>query len=190
MATISRRTFVETALSSSLLRLSFPVGAGTLLLTPEAARARELPLRTLTHAQAGILELLGETILPGSAQLGLIHFLDHQLSADPNDALLIAKYFQVALPYHAFYQSGADVAMSMAQRSTGKAIPDMNASELRALVKEISEPGKAYDGFPINLFYVCLRSDAVDVVYGSPRGFKLLNIPYMEHIAPPEGWDG
>ena len=40
------------------------------------------------------------------------------------------------------------------------------------------------------LFYVCLRSDAVDVVYGTPEGFRKLNIPYMEHILPPEGWDG
>lgn len=190
MGNITRRRFVETALKSSLLRLSFPVGAGTLLLTPEAARARKLPLRTLSHAQAGILESLGDAILPGSGKLGLIHFLDHQLSADPNDALLIAKYFEVALPYRAFYQSGAGAATSMARRSAGKAIADMSKGELGALVKEMSAPGKTHDEFPVNLFYMCLRSDAVDVVYGSPRGFEMLNIPYMQHIAPPEGWDG
>jgi hypothetical protein len=45
------------------------------------------------------------------------------------------------------------------------------------------------DGFPIFLFFMCLRSDAVDVVYGTPAGFEKLNIPYMQHILPPEGWN-
>jgi hypothetical protein len=144
----------------------------------------------LTCEQAQILESFGEVILPGCAKLGLIHFLDHQLSADPNDALLIAKYFQVALPYSAFYQSGVRVVSAMAHRRTGKAVADMNTAELRALVEEMSAPGAAHDGFPVNLFYLCLRSDAVDVVYGSPKGFEMLNIPYMQHITPPEGWDG
>ena len=190
MDKFDRRRFVEAALKSSLIYLSYPAGAGTVSLTPAAARARELPLQALTHAEAQVLEVLGETVVPGSARLGLIHFLDHQLRADPNDALLIAKYFQVALPYAAFYRSGAHAASRMAHRLTGKTIPDSSAAELVTLVKEMSVPGTALDGFPVNLFYLCLRSDAVDVVYGSPEGFKSLNIPYMQHIAPPEGWDG
>jgi hypothetical protein len=54
----------------------------------------------------------------------------------------------------------------------------------------MSKPGNVVDGFPIFLFYLCFRSDTVDVVYGTPEGFKKLNVPYMEHIMPPEGWNG
>jgi hypothetical protein len=190
MDNVTRRTFVETALKGSVLSLTFAVAGGTLLLTPEQARAKQVPFRTLSAAQAQILELLGEAIVPGSAQLGLTHFLDHQLSADPNDALLIAKYFQVALPYSEFYAAGTKVATGMAQKSASKTIESMSKAELNALAKEMSAPGTVVNGFPIFLFYMCLRSDAVDVVYGTPEGFKKLSIPYMQHIMPPEGWDG
>jgi hypothetical protein len=190
MESVTRRTFVEAALKGSVFSLSFTLAGSTLLLTPQQARAREIPLRTLSAAQARILESLGETILPGAAHLGLTHFLDHQLGADPNDALLIAKYFQVALPYVDFYAAGVKMASAMAQRSASKPITEMSKSELQALVKEMSAPGTVVDGFPVFLFYMCLRSDAVDVVYGTPEGFKKLNIPYMQHILPPEGWDG
>ena len=190
MESVTRRTFVEAALKGSVFTLSFTLAGSTLLLTPQQARAKEIPLRTLSAAQARILDLLGETILPGASHLGLTHFLDHQLGADPNDALLIAKYFQVALPYVDFYAAGVKMASAMAQRRASKPITEISKSELQALVKEMSVPGTVVDGFPVFLFYMCLRSDAVDVVYGTPEGFKKLNIPYMQHILPPEGWDG
>ena len=66
----------------------------------------------------------------------------------------------------------------------------MTAVELDGVIKQMSAPGTVVDGFPIFLFYMCLRSDAVDIVYGTPEGFRKLNIPYMQHIMPPEGWDG
>ena len=33
-----------------------------------------------------------------------------------------------------------------------------------------------------------LRSDAVDVVYGTMEGYAALGIPYMPHIAPTQKW--
>jgi hypothetical protein len=33
-----------------------------------------------------------------------------------------------------------------------------------------------------------LRSDAVDVVYGTMEGYASLGIPYMPHIAPTKRW--
>jgi hypothetical protein len=186
---ITRRTFVDAALKSSTLLLPFTLAGETLLLTPRQARAQQVPLRTLSAATAQILETLGDAILPGVKQAGLVHFLDHQLSVEPNDALLIAKYFQVALPYSVFYESGAKAASTIAQHS-GKAIPEMSGGELQTLLKQMSAPGTMTAGFPTFLFYLCLRSDAVDVFYGTPEGFKKLNIPYMQHILPPEGWNG
>jgi hypothetical protein len=36
--------------------------------------------------------------------------------------------------------------------------------------------------------YLLLRSDAVDVVYGTMEGYAGLGIPYMPHIAPTKRW--
>ena len=36
--------------------------------------------------------------------------------------------------------------------------------------------------------YLVLRSDAVDVVYGTMEGYAELGIPYMPHIAPEKRW--
>jgi predicted transcriptional regulator len=158
-------------------------------LTPEQARAQGVPLQKLSDEQARRLELLAEAMVPGSAEQGVVQFVDHQLNADPNEALLVAKYFGVALPYINFYAKGLEVAAGMAQQANGKSLEELDAAESDQLIKAMSMPGAVVDGFPVFLFYMCLRSDAVDVVYGTPAGFEKLNIPYMQHILPPEGWD-
>lgn len=190
MANITRRSFVETVAKGSVLTLSFAVGGTTLLLTPEEAHAKKVPLGVLDAKQARVLELLGETLVPGSAAAGVVHFVDHQLGVDPNDALLLAKYFQVAPPYRNFYAAGTQTAAKMAQTLTGKPIETLDKAGLKRLATEMSKPGTVVEGFPIFLFYLCFRSDAVDVVYGTPAGFAKLNVPYMEHIMPPGGWNG
>jgi hypothetical protein len=45
-----------------------------------------------------------------------------------------------------------------------------------------------WSGPPPPLFYMMVRSDAVDVVYGTKEGFDQLNVPYMAHIMPRERW--
>jgi hypothetical protein len=187
---ITRRSLVDNALKGSLLCLPFKLGGVSMLLTPEQARAQRVPYQVLDDMQARRLEILAGTIVPGSVDLGVIQFIDHQLQQDPNEALLIAKYFQVPPPYLNFYAGGLSVADGMAQKSVGKSIDDLGAAEVQQLVKEMAVPGAVVGEFPIFLFYMCLRSDAVDVVYGTPAGFNKLNIPYMEHILPPEGWNG
>ena len=190
MQNITRRTFVDRALKGSLLSLSFKVGGSVLLLTPREARAKELPLQHLDVDQATMLELLGETIVPGSGDSGLVNFIDHQFGVSPDDCMLVAKFFQVEPPYKKFYLGGLSSMATAAEQHMGKPLETLDESELTQLIKEVSKPGTIVDGYPVFLFYLCLRSDAVDVVYGTPEGFKKLNVPYMEHILPPEGWDG
>jgi Gluconate 2-dehydrogenase subunit 3 len=190
MMHLTRRAFVDRMVKGSVLSLAFTVGGTQVLLTPEQARAQQVPLRQLDAAQLRILERLAETILPGSPQHGLAHYIDHQLGVDPDDALLIAKYFQVRPPYKDFYAAGLKTAAAKAQQLSGKPLADMNASEMKSAVREISRPDMVIEGYPLGLFYICLRSDAVDVTYGTPQGFARLNVPYLEHIMPPEGWNG
>jgi len=186
---LTRRSLVDRALKSSLLCLTFNIAGTPLLLTPEQAHARGVALKQLKETQARRLGLLAEAMVPGAVNKGVVEFIDHQLGADPNEALLIAKYFGVALPYHDFYAKGIATAAAMSQKALGKVLDDLDAAETGQLVKSMAAPGAIVDGFPIFLFYLCLRSDAVDVVYGTPEGFEKLNIPYMPHIMPPEGWD-
>ena len=186
---LTRRAVIDKVFKSSVLCLGFSVGGLTVMLTPEEARAQQVPLQKLTAAQVKVLEKLAEAMVPGSVRLGVAHFVDHQLKATPEDCLLIAKYLQAPLPYDNFYATGLTVATNMANRIVGKSMDAMNDAEIERVVLEMSKGGAVVDGFPIFLFYMCLRSDAVDVTYGTPEGFKKLNVPYMQHILPPETWN-
>ncbi len=133
--------------------------AGSRMLTPAAARATGVPYRVFTPDQVRILESLGEVLVPGSKKAGLAHYIDVQLSGAPADSLLMIKYLGINPPYTPFYLSG----LAAAERN-----PDI-----------ASLPP---------LFYFALRNDAIDVVYGTPDGYRVLGIPYMAHIAPPPRW--
>lgn len=187
---VSRRTVLDRLLKGSALTLSFRLGGASLLLTPGEARARSLPLRNLDANQVAILEQLGEAILPGATAKGLGHFVDHQLGVAPDDCLLIAKYFQVEPPYRLFYSAGLAAAEKLAGQLAGKPLRELGAEDMRELLVAMSKEGATDGEVSLFLFYLCLRSDAVDVVYGTPEGFRELNVPYLEHILPPEGWNG
>ena len=68
MHDIERRAFMQGA---AIGALAFTVGGAEVLLTPRAARAQGVPLRTLTAAQAATLDALGETLVPGARQAGI-----------------------------------------------------------------------------------------------------------------------
>ncbi len=45
-----------------------------------------------------------------------------------------------------------------------------------------------WSGPPAPLVYFVVRSDALDVVYGTEDGVQRLGIPYLPHIAPAQLW--
>ena len=47
---------------------------------------------------------------------------------------------------------------------------------------------EGWQGPPGPFVYLLLRSDAVDVVYGTMDGYAALGFPYMPHIAPTRSW--
>ena len=47
---------------------------------------------------------------------------------------------------------------------------------------------EGWQGRPGGFVYMVLRSDAVDVVYGTMEGYEALGIPYQAHIAPEKRW--
>ena len=175
MHDIERRAFVKGAAMGAL---AFTVGGVEVLLTPGAARAQGVPLRTLTAAQAATLDALGETLVPGARQAGISHFVDQQLSIPAEEALLEARILNERPPYANFYRAAhGAVDRSPQALNNGRAFAGMRQNKIEGW----QGPGGPF-------VYLLLRSDAVDVVYGTMEGYASLGIPYMPHIAPTKRW--
>jgi hypothetical protein len=186
---LARRDFLVRAAAGGACLLTFTLSGCKTQLTAAEARAAEVPFRTLDAVDVKTADALGETLLPGSSTAGLSHYLDHQLSGDPADSMLMIKYLGVAAPFNEFYRGGLQATNAAAQALHGKAFSDLTPEQATALVAQMS--GGHMDGWqgpPAGLFYFVLRSDAVDVVYGTQAGFELLDVPYMAHIEPPSRW--
>jgi hypothetical protein len=187
--TSSRRDFITRGAVGGACLLTFTLAGCETKLTPAQARAVKVPLHTLDAADAATLDALGETLLPGSAAAGLTQYIDHQLSGNAADSMLMIKYLGVAAPFTDFYRAGLRAADTTAESMHGKTFAELNAEQATGLVKQMSAGHlEGWSGPPAGLFYFVLRSDAVDVTYGTPAGFERLGVPYMAHIEPPGRW--
>src|SRR5260370_10512648 len=81
---IERRALLRGAAAGAL---AFTVGGAELLLTPRAARAQGGPLRTLSAAQAEMLDALGEPLVPGARQPAISHSIHQQIWIPPEEGL-------------------------------------------------------------------------------------------------------
>ena len=182
-----RRQFLR----NSGIVLSIAVAGEVLLLSPAQARAAGLPFQLLSAQEASTLEAIAEAVVPGARKAGISQYIDKQLAASDDDALLMLKYLGVAQSdYLSFYQGGLASAAALAQSRFAKGWPELESSEVDALVAEIAgneQPG-GWAGPPAAFFFFVIRSDASDVVYGTEEGFAAIGMPYMAHIAPPEPW--
>jgi hypothetical protein len=187
MSTIERRAFMKGA---TLGALAFTVGGAEVLLTPRAARAQGVPLRTLTAEQAATLDALGETLVPGARQAGITNFVDQQISIAADEALLEARILNVRPPYANFYRAAVGAVDRASQAlNGGRAFAQLSEAEQRDLVNNMRQNKvEGWQGPAGGFVYLLLRSDAVDVVYGTMDGYAGLGIPYMPHIAPTKKW--
>jgi len=187
MHQLGRRRFVQGA---ALGALAFTVGGAKILLTPREARAQGLPLRTLRPGEAETLAALGETLVPGAREAGIVHFVDQQLSGPPEEALLEARILNVRPPYVNFYRAGLEaVDRASEKQNAGKRFPDLDAVAQHAFVDRMRQNKiEGWQGPPGSFVYLVTRSDAVDVVYGTVDGYAKLGVPYMAHIAPTTRW--
>jgi hypothetical protein len=186
MDAMGRRAFVKGAGAGAL---AFTVGGTEVLLTPRAARAQGVPLRTLTDAEAATIEAVGETLVPDARKAGIAHFIDQQISIPPEQALLEARILNVRPPYASFYRAAVG-AIDRASAARGwRPFAALDAAPQRELV-DLMRRNKidGWQGPPSSLVYLILRSDAVDVVYGTMDGYQALGVPYMPHIAPTKRW--
>jgi hypothetical protein len=186
MDEIERRAFMKGA---AIGALAFTVGGAEVMLTPRQARAQGAALRTLTADQAATLEAMGETLVPGAKDAGITYFVDQQISIPPQEALL-DRIMNVKPPFANFYRAalGAIDGASSA-RYGGRNFAQLAANEQHEFV-DLMRQNKldGWKGPAASFVYFLLRSDAVDVVYGTMDGYAHLDVPYQPHIAPTRSW--
>jgi hypothetical protein len=187
MSSIERRAFIKGA---ALGALAFTVDGVEVMLTPSEARAQGVPLRTLTAEQAATLDALGETLVPGAKQAGITNFVDQQISGPAEEALLEARILNVKPPYANFYLAALGAVDRASQAlNGGRRFAQLNEAEQRDFVNNMRQNKvEGWQGPAGGFVYFLLRSDAVDVVYGTTEGYAVLGIPYMPHIAPTKRW--
>ena len=101
------------------------------------------------------------------------------------------RYLGVEAPFNGFYTSGLDALNRIARARGAEDFASLAAADRTLLAGEIASGKVAeWSGPPAPFWYFVVRSDAIDVVYGTREGFKRLGVPYMAHIEPPasEGW--
>jgi hypothetical protein len=184
---VDRRQFMRGA---ALGALAFTVGGAQVMLTPRAARAQGVPFRLLQAREAETLEALGETLLPGARAAGIAHFIDHQISVPPEEALLEARILNVRPPYANFYKAAIGALEKAAAAQADQRFASLPAPAQHEFVNLMRQNKLAgWQGPPAAGFvYFVLRSDAVDVVYGTVEGYAELGIPYQAHIMPLKRW--
>ncbi|HSV26000.1 MAG TPA: gluconate 2-dehydrogenase subunit 3 family protein [Xanthobacteraceae bacterium] len=186
MDAMERRVFLKGAGTGML---AFTVGGANMLMTPEQARAQGVPFRLLKAREAETIEALGETLVPGAQRAGIAHFVDQQVSVPPGEALLEARQLNVKPPFVNFYRAAIGAIDKAAEARSGRRFAVLATTEQRDFVDAMRQ--NKIDGWqgPAGSFvYLILRSDAVDVVYGTIEGYESLGVPYMPHIAPEKRW--
>jgi hypothetical protein len=181
---IERRAFMQGAGA-----LAFMVGGTEVLLTPGEARAQGVPLRTLKPDEAETIEALGETLVPDARKAGIANFIDQQISVPAEEALLEARILNVRPPYANFYRAAIGAIDRASTARGGKPFAQLDAARQHEFIDLMRQ--NKLDGWqgPAGPFvYLVLRSDAIDVVYGTMAGYESLGIPYMPHIAPTKRW--
>jgi len=186
MDEIQRRAFMKGA---AIGALAFSVGGAEVMLTPRQAHADNVPLRTLTPDQAVTLDAVGETLVPGAKAAGITNFVDQQISGPPEQALLQARILNVRPPFANFYRAALGAVDGASDKTKGRKFAELSPDERHDFINLMRQNKiDGWQGPPGPFVFTVLRSDAVDVVYGTMEGYAALGVPYMPHIAPTKKW--
>jgi Gluconate 2-dehydrogenase subunit 3 len=184
MDAMERRVFLKGA-----GMLAFMVGSARVMMTPSQARAQGVPFRLLRTPEAETIEALGETLVPGAQRSGIAHFIDHQISVPPGEALLEARQLNVKPPFINFYRAAIVAVDNAAQARSGHRFAALSAADQHGFIVAMRQNRiDGWQGPPGGFVYLVLRSDAIDVVYSTMEGYEALGVPYMPHIAPEKRW--
>lgn len=141
----------------------------------------------LNKRERATLHALGETLLPGASQAGIVRYVVRQLKSET--PLLFLRYLDYPSSCLAFYEQGLQALEAHSMANFGTAFPALSAGQRSDLVRSLSQASPPdWNGPPSPLFYFVVRNDALDVCYGTPEGFQKLDVPYLALITPPRQW--
>jgi hypothetical protein len=181
---LSRRALVART-GASLAGLSIATALGR--MTPAQAHAAQVPLTTLSDPEAEALAALGDALLPGAREAGIVEYVDSQLEAD--QPLLMYRYLDVPIPTTDFYRGALAALDAYAVAQHGQPFAGCAPEQQGAVIGAIAtDQAEGWQGPPGSLVYFVVRGDALDVVYGTMDGFAKLGVPYMAHIEPTARW--
>jgi hypothetical protein len=186
---VKRRDFLQATAAGVVLGGGL-VACGPAESPPSApAASAAADNRLLDESMRAVLNALGDALVPGAAAAGLADYLEQQLGATPEHALLMLRYLGVPPPYADFYLPALAAVQRWSHSHYGKPVESLDAVGRSQLVADLAAgtPGD-WGAAPAAFFYFVLRADAVDVVYGTRDGFERLGIPYMAHIEPQRDW--
>jgi len=165
MDAIERRAFVKGA---GLGALAFTIGGADVLLTPAEAYAQGVPLRTFKADEAATIEAVGEALVPGARQQGIVNFIDQQISGPAEEALLEARILNVKPPYANFYRAALGAIDNASSAKHGKRFAELDAATQHAFIDQMRQNKiDGWKGPPGGFVYFLLRSDAVGVTSSS-----------------------
>lgn len=184
---IERRELLKRGLMGAML---FKLGGTSVMLSPRQARAQDVPLQIFSGEESALLEALGDTLVPGAAEAGFVHYLDSQLAVFPPDSLLMIRYLDVVPPYTDFYRAAIAAIDGYAAHRHGMPFADLAPDARHGLIGEFAGENaeEGWTGPPSPFVYFVLRADAIDVTYGTRAGFLRLGVPHMAHITPDPEW--
>src|SRR5262249_7650442 len=131
MDNLKRRTFMKGAGAGAI---TFTVAGATSMLTAREARAQNAPFRLLKAPEAETIEALGEPLVPGARTAGIAHFIDHQISVPPEQALLQARILNVRPPFANFYRAAIGAVDRASEKLKGKKFAQLSPEEQREFV--------------------------------------------------------
>lgn len=181
-----RRTLLK---SAAFGLFAFTIGGAEMLLSPAEARSRGAAFAKLSLDEAALLEAFGDALVPGARAAGIAHFVDANLARPHHESLLTARYLDVLPPHDTFYKAGLAALDAASRAVLGAPFTGVPAAAAKPLIAAML-PGTIapWQGPPPPLFYLAVRSDAADLVYGTRAAFARMQVPYMAHIEPPTDW--
>ncbi|MEQ8514596.1 MAG: gluconate 2-dehydrogenase subunit 3 family protein [Chromatocurvus sp.] len=182
----SRRRFLK----SGGTAIGVAAGTPLLSLSPAASGSRGDTLQWLSQNEADTLECIAEALAPGAAEAGICHFIDSQLAAPAAKNQLMLQYLGVGHADHpAFYRTALVAIDALSRRRFDASPATLDSTQRQALLGMLAtDDTPGWQGAPASFVFFVLRSDAVDVVYGTEAGCRRLDLPYMAHIAPETPW--
>lgn len=174
---LTRRQALLAGISASVFsRMPFGISSA------DAATASSLPANRLATLRA-----YADTLVPGSASAGITDFVSAMLASD--DPMLFYNHLDFPLPPMSFYTAGLAALDDLSILHKKRSYSTLSVSDMKEIAGTLLDPNlQGWTGPPPFLFYLTVKNDAIDVVYGTVAAYDRLNIPYMPHILPPSIW--